>query len=289
MRRAGWVGAFVFTTVCLFASLLLAETIVTTSGSVLQGQIEFGIPAVISVTSSTGDIFTVQRANLKAIRFPAQRGEPTTVETFDGNIIAGTVGGIPEVLGVRSASGDVQSVKLSSIQEIRFEPVAAAVGPTPASPVPAFAGPADALASQVKDLYASSRWGFTLGIDTGFQLGASTLNGFGYPTMTLGVSVAALGPIWRTYFIPSPKKVEATAREIAQKNVGITLDDLILATKEELPGIFLYLNVGAGFLSLAQIGAGGMFRIGPNFYFDLGLSFDLFWVIWPSIGFVIFF
>ena len=97
--------------VLLAAVVVQAETVVTTNGSVLQGTIEFGIPAVISVTSSTGDIFTVQRSNLKSIRFSDEEGGGVTVETFDGNILVGTVGGIPEVIGIESSSGDVQSVR----------------------------------------------------------------------------------------------------------------------------------------------------------------------------------
>ena len=70
MRRTQWIGIIVLVLIVATATTGVAETVITTSGSVLQGQIEFGIPGVISITSSTGDIFTVQRSNLKEIRFP---------------------------------------------------------------------------------------------------------------------------------------------------------------------------------------------------------------------------
>jgi hypothetical protein len=290
MRQAWWVSVVVVSLVCGAAVLGLSETIVTTSGTVLQGQIEFGIPAVISVSSSTGDIFTVARLNLKAIRFPVEKGELTTVETFDGNIIVGTVGGIPEVLGVRSPSGDVQSVKLTSIKEIRFEQTAAAATPgIPTTAVPQVTGPAGTLAAQVKDLYVAGRWGFTLGIDSGYQLGVSTLNGFNYPTMTFGINAIGLGVVWRMYFVPSPKDVADKALDLAQNSPGITMDDLVKATKDRMGGILLYLNLGTSMIWRPQIGLGAMFRIGSGFYFDAGLSYDMFWTIWPSVGFVVFF
>ena len=87
MQRA-WYAA-VISAVFVLAAVALgtAETIITVGGSVLQGEIEFGIPGVISVTSATGDIFTVQRTNLKALRFPAEEGEQRSYPVFDLYII----------------------------------------------------------------------------------------------------------------------------------------------------------------------------------------------------------
>jgi len=286
MRRMGWALGVTLVLVFAIVSLGWAETVVTTSGSVLQGTIEFGIPGVISIKTATGDIFTVQRANLKALRFP-EKGTEVTVETFDGNILIGEVGGIPEVLGLRSASGDVQSVKLTSIREIRFELAPAAIVPT----LPSIPGSAEALAAQVKERYEKRRWAFTLGLDTGFQLGASTLNGFGLPAMTLGVNVLNLGgAIWRLYFPPSAQQIERAALEIATNTPGIQLDDLLTATAEEKTPLFnFYLHVGTSALVFPQVGTGGLFRLTPAFYFDAGLAFDLFWGVWPFLGFVFFF
>jgi len=70
MQRTWRVGVIILALVVIAASAGVAETVITTSGSVLQGQIEFGIPGVISITSSTGDIFTVQRSNLKGDPLP---------------------------------------------------------------------------------------------------------------------------------------------------------------------------------------------------------------------------
>lgn len=285
MRRTGWALGVTLVVVLAIVSLGWAETVVTTSGSVLQGTIEFGIPGVISIKTVTGDIFTVQRANLKALRFP-EKGTEVTVETFDGNILIGEVGGIPEVLGLRSASGDVQSVKLTSIREIRFESAAVAIVPT----LPSIPGSAEALAAQVKERYEKRRWVFTLGLDTGFQLGASTLNGFGLPAMTLGVNAILLGATWRLYFPPSAAQVERAALDIAQGQPGITVDDLFAATAEEKSPIFsFYLHVGTSGLVLPQVGAGGILRLSPAFALDVGVAFGLNPVFWPLLGFVVFF
>ena len=84
MRRDVWWSCSLVLLVLLIVPVAVsAETILTSGGSVLQGTIEFGIPAVISVESSTGDIFTVQRSNIKAIVF--NEPKETAVETFDGN------------------------------------------------------------------------------------------------------------------------------------------------------------------------------------------------------------
>ena len=87
MRRIAVVIAMLLAIVGLVFASYGTETIITTGGSVLTGVIESGLPATVSVTSDTGDVFTVQRANMKHLRF-GDHGE-VTVETFDGNIIVG--------------------------------------------------------------------------------------------------------------------------------------------------------------------------------------------------------
>ncbi len=295
MQRVWCVGAAAVVIVLAIVVLGTAETIITVGGSVLQGEIEFGIPGVISVTSSAGDIFTVQRTNLKAIRFPAKKGEDFTVETFDGNILIGTVGGIPEVIGLRTPGGDVQSVKLTSIQEIRFEQPAAPppTTPTPAQPSPVTpAEPADpeTIAENVREVYGQGRWAFTFGLDTGFQLGVSTRNGFGYPTASLGVNILALGVLWRTYFVPPPWRIEETALELATDSPSLTLDDLIAATVEATrPVSSFYLELGTRLLIIPEIGIGWLFRLGDLIYFDAGASINIALGPWVSLGFLFIF
>jgi hypothetical protein len=297
MKRAWYIGAATVVIMLAVVALGTAETVVTVGGSVLQGEIEFGIPGVISVTSATGDVFTVQRTNLKAIRFPAKKGEDFTVETFDGNILIGTVGGIPEVIGLRTSGGDVQSVKLTSIQEIRFEqppaPSPSAPTATPSQPTtvaPAPSGALEILAEGVREAYGQGRWAFTFGLDTGFQLGVSTRNGFGYPTASLGVNLLGLGALWRTYFVPPPWRIEETALEIATETPSITLDDLIVATADATrPGSSFYLELGTRWLILPEIGIGWLFRLGDLIYFDAGASIDIALGPWVSLGFLFIF
>lgn len=295
MRRIWSVGTIAVVLIIAAAGLGASETIITVGGSVLQGQIEFGIPGVISVTSASGDIFTVQRTNLKAIRFPAEEGGEITVETFDGNILIGKVGGIPEVIGLRTPAGDVQSVKLTSIQEIRFEPPTTPLPTTPAPTQPPTAPPApaadlEAIARKARDAYGQGRWAFTFGLDTGYQLGASTRNGFGYPTSSLGANILGLGVLWRTYFVPSPKQIEQAALEIAAGNPGITLDELIDATAQaKKPQSSFYLELGTRFLILPEIGIGWLFRLSDIIYFDAGASIDITLGPWVSLGFLFIF
>jgi len=297
MQRAWYVGAATVAILLAAVALGSAETIVTVGGSVLQGGIEFGIPGVISVTSATGDIFTVQRTNLKAIRFPAEEGEEVTVETFDGNILVGTIGGIPEVIGLRTSGGDVQSVKLTSIQEIRFElpaappPTAPAAAPSqPTTVAPAPAGALETLAEGVREAYGQGRWAFTFGLDTGFQLGVSTRNGFGYPTASLGANLLGVGVVWRMYFAPPPWWIEETALEIAAENPTLALEDLIATTADATrPGSSFYLELGTRWLILPEIGIGWLFRLGDLIYFDAGASIDIALGPWVSLGFLFIF
>ena len=65
---------------CLVFAARGAETIITTGGSVLTGLIESGLSATVSVTSNTDDVFTVQRVNMKHVRFGDHR--EVTVETL---------------------------------------------------------------------------------------------------------------------------------------------------------------------------------------------------------------
>ena len=292
MNRLSWL--LVLCAVVTLSAAVFGETIITTNGSVLQGTIEFGIPGVISVTSDTGDVYTVQRSNIKAIRFGGEDGT-VTVETFDGNILVGKIGGIPEVIGLRTPAGDVQSVKLTSIQEIRFpapgQPAASTTTttttPAPATTTGTTGVSPTALAEQVKDAYGNGRWGFTLGLDTGYQFGFSSLNGFGMPTLSIGVNLLNGGGIvWRSYFVPSEKWAEKTALKIAQETPGISYDDLLAATISRSPIASIYFHVGTNWIIWPEAGLGVLFRLTPNIRFDLGGAIDILGFWWISVGFL---
>jgi hypothetical protein len=290
-RKGAIAGLLVFLVCGMVAH---AETIVTSGGSVLQGTIEFGIPAVVSVTSSTGDVFTVQKTNLKSIRFPEEEGADLTVETFDGNILIGALGGVPEVIGLRTTSGDVQSVKLSSIVEIRFDPIAAPPAVQPAAPVapaPVAAIPApvarnvDSLVAKVVETHESPKAGVTLGLDTGLQLGFTSKSGLGIPRWTLGFDFLFIGPVWRSYFGPSVRRVEEAAFELATEDPSLDLEELTEAvSKEVAPFLVPYLHVGTNALVLPEIGGGVMLRLSRAIYIDLGASVDILGLILYSVG-----
>ncbi len=268
-----------------------AETVITGGGSVVQGDIEFGIPAVVSLTSTTGDVFTVQRTNLKSIRFPEEEGGNYTVETFDGNILIGTLGGVPDVIGIRTSGGDVQSVRLGSIVEIRFDPQAVPTTGQPATPsttpVPTVAPSAsiDALVTGVVETYETRKAGIAIGLDTGMQLGFMSKNGLNIPSWTLGFNFLLLGPVWRTYFGPPAGRVEETARELATKDRSLDFEELTEAVEEEVtPFLLPYLQISTNSLIIPEIGGGVMLRLGRAIYIDLGASIDVLGLPWILVG-----
>ena len=266
-----------------------AETIVTSGGSVLTGVIESGLPATVSVTSETGDVFTVQRANMKHVRF----GESyvVTVETFDGNIIVGTLGGISDVFGLRTAGGDVQSLSVDSIVEIRFDPPAAPVSapPTAEPAQPVVPSDADSMIQAVVDAYEGRSGSFTLGIDSGLQLGFSMKNGFEIPRFTIGINGILLGAVGRMYFPPGVARVERTAERLISDGVA-DVDTLLEETRlEATPVLLPYIQLGTDAITIPHAGGGLMFRLGRVTYFDLGATLDTVGVPWLSIGVLIFF
>jgi len=288
MRRVGAGLVAIFLIVGLSVVLYSAETIITSGGSVLAGTIETGLPAQVSLTSDTGDVFTVKRANMKHIRFGDNL--EVTVETFDGNIIIGTLGGISDIFGLRTEGGDVQSISVDSIVEIRFDPPAtttAVVPPAPTAPVvtPAPASPVQA----VIDLYEESSGSFTLGIDSGLQLGYSVKNGFEVPRFTVGINGILLGAVGRFYFPPSVDRVERIAERAYAGGIGSFDAFLEEVQGEATPFLLPYVQLGTDAFIIPHVGGGVLFRLGRLISFDLGATIDTVGVPWVSIGLLIFF
>ena len=287
MRRIAIVAGILLAMVGLVFASYGEETIVTTGGSVLTGVIESGLPATVSVTSDTGDVFTVQRANMKHVRF-GERLE-VTVETFDGNIIVGTLGGISDVFGLQTAGGDVQSLNVDSIVEIRFEPPVLEES-EPAQPVqPVVPSDAVSMVRAVVDEYEGRSGSFTLGLDSGLQLGFSMKNGFEVPRFTVGVNGILLGAVLRIYFPPSVSRVERIAERLVSDGIG-DVDVLIEETRlEAAPFVLPYVQLGTDAITIPHAGGGLLFRLGQLIYFDVGATLDTVGVPWPSIGVLFFF
>ena len=288
MRKIAVLAAMLSAIVGLAFATHGTVTIVTTGGSVLTGVIESGLPATVSITSSTNDVFTVQRTNMKHMRFGDQR--EVTVETVDGNIIVGTLGGISDVFGLQTSSGDVQSLNVDSIVEIRFDPPA--IGESelvqPARPVIP-SSDASAMVQEIVDTYERRSGSFTLGIDSGFQLGFSMKNGFEIPRFTVGINGILLGAIWRVYFPPSVAHVERTAEQLVSDEIG-DIDTLLEETRlEEAPFLLPYFQLGTDAFIFPHIGGGMQFRLSQSIYFDVGATLDIFGALWPLIGLVIYF
>ena len=280
-------------TMTLLATIGLAfasygtETIITSGGSVLTGVIESGLPATVSITSDTGDVFTVQRANMKHMRF-GDKGV-VTVETVDGNIIIGTLGGISAVFGLQTEAGDIQSIGVDSIVEIRFTPTEIEVVPVAQPVKPIVSSNEDAMIQEVVDEYEGRAGSFTLGLDSGPQLGFSMKNGFGTPRFTIGVNGILLGLVGRIYFPPSVASVERTARKLI--NDGVSDFDMLLEETrlEETPFLVPYVQLGTDAFVIPHAGGGLLFRLGRITYFDLGATLDTVGVPWLSIGVLFFF
>jgi hypothetical protein len=287
--------AIVLVTFLVLASAALGtygtETVITEGGSVLTGVIESGLPATISITSSTGDVFTAQRVNIKHIRFGEDRA--VTVETFDGNIIVGTLGGVSDVFGLRTTSGDVQSLSVDSIVEIRFEPEAtttATVTPpsTTSATQPVAIEGKEALVQAVLDGYDKRTLSFTAGIDSGLQLGLSMKNGFGAPRFTVGVNGILFGFALRLYFPPSLSRIEYIAEGLVDDGWS-DFDALFEEVRQESPILVPYVQLGTDALTIPHLGAGALFRLSKMAYFDLGGTIDTLGVPWVSIGVLFFF
>jgi hypothetical protein len=291
MRRIAVATAILVGVVGLALGSFGAETIVTSGGSVLSGVIESGLPAAVSITSETGDVFTVQRANMKHVRFGEERR--VTVETLDGNIIIGTLGGISDVFGLRTPGGDVQSISVDSIVEIRFEPPAAPVAPAlpPVVPAPPPVVPvaSSSIVQAVVDAYVDGSGSFTLGIDSGLQLGYSGKNGFELPRFTIGVNGILLGVVGRLYFPPSADRIERTAERLVGDGIG-DFETLLEETRTEAtPFLLPYIQLGTDAITIPHVGGGLLFRLGRLIYFDVGATIDTVGVPWVSIGLLIFF
>ncbi len=263
------------------------ETIITSGGSVLTGVIESGLPATISITSETGDVFTVQRTNMKHMRF-GDKGQ-VTVETVDGNIIVGTLGGISEVFGLQTESGDIQSIGVDSIVEIRFTPAVVEEAQVVKTVSTIVSSDEETMIQEVVDEYEGRVGSFTLGLDSGPQLGFTMKNGFGTPRFTIGVNGILLGLVARIYFPPSVASVERTARRLINDGVSDT-DMLLEETRlEETPFLVPYVQLGTDAFVIPHAGGGLLFRLGRITYFDLGATLDTIGIPWLSIGLLFFF
>jgi len=284
MRRIAVAAAALITVTGLAFASFAVETIITSGGSVLTGVIETGLPAAVSVTSDTGDVFTVQRANMKHVRF-GDRNE-VTVETFDGNIIVGTLGGISDIFGLRTEGGDVQSISVDSIVEIRFEPAVAEEAPPPAEPIVV---PTASIVPAVVDAYEERSGSFTLGLDSGLQLGFSMKNGFELPRFTIGINAILLGAVGRYYFPPTADRVERIAERLVGDGIGDS-ETLFEETRlEATPFLIPYIQLGTDAFIIPHVGGGVLFRLGRSLYIDVGGTIDTVGVPWPSLGVLIFF
>jgi hypothetical protein len=224
---------------------------------------------------------------MKHMRF-GDKGQ-VTVETVDGNIIVGTLGGISEVFGLKTESGDIQSIGVDSIVEIRFTPAVVEEAQVVKTVRTIVSSDEEMMIQEVVDEYEGRVGSFTLGLDSGPQLGFTMKNGFGTPRFTIGVNGILLGLVARIYFPPSVASVERTARRLINDGVSDT-DMLLEETRlEETPFLVPYVQLGTDAFVIPHAGGGLLFRLGRITYFDLGATLDTIGVPWLSIGILFFF
>jgi len=199
------------------------------------------------------------------------------------------LGGISAVFGLQTEAGDIQSIGVDSIVEIRFTPTEIEVVPVAQPVKPIVSSNEDAMIQEVVDEYEGRAGSFTLGLDSGPQLGFSMKNGFGTPRFTIGVNGILLGLVGRIYFPPSVASVERTARKLI--NDGVSDFDMLLEETrlEETPFLVPYVQLGTDAFVIPHAGGGLLFRLGRITYFDLGATLDTIGVPWLSIGVLFFF
>ena len=141
----------------------------------------------------------------------------------------------------------------------------------------------------IVDEYERRVGSFTLGLDSGPQLGFTMKNGFGTPRFTIGVNGILLGLVARMYFPPSVASVERSARRFISD--GVTDADMLLeeTRQEKTPFMVPYVQLGTDAFVIPHAGGGLLFRLGRITYFDLGLTLDTVGIPWPSIGLLFFF
>lgn len=255
---------------CAFLAALetFASTVsvVLLNGTVVEGQVESGLPAQLSMTLPSGDLVVLNSSDVKIIRFQ-RGGQAHEVENWAGQIFQGTIMNLGSVITVVERGGATRSIPRAEIAYIRFLPASPLTLSPGAGPAPSTLG----TPATVLEAYKESEWAFFLGL--GYSaVGFLQRNGFGYPRNEVGLNVS-LGVHWRLFFPPSLAEVE-----LRLKNCGASTVEQARACLNLRQ--FLYVQVATDFLIYPSLGLGVWIPLGESAFLDFGILLNLGLLAW---------
>jgi len=231
-------------------------------GTVIQGELEAGIPTNLSMNLATGGTVVLKLSDLKTIRL--YRGTASCeVEDWSGQIYKGEILNLGSAFTVRETGGASRSIPIGQVVSITFSrPGGSPVSPvTPSKPGPFFQVPED-----LAKAFSSSRWSFFLGL--GYSVaGLIERNGFDFPRNEVGLNIS-LGLHWRHFFLPSWFEVQNILSECGAINVDAAKDCLNITR-------FFYIQLATDLLIYPSVGLGVLISFAPNAFFDLGILLNL--------------
>jgi hypothetical protein len=231
-------------------------------GTVIQGELEAGIPTNLSMNLATGGTVVLKLSDLKTIRL--YRGTASCeVEDWSGQIYKGEILNLGSAFTVREPGGASRSIPIGQVVSITFSrPSGSPVLPvTPSKP-----GPSVQVSEDLAKAFSLSQWSFFLGL--GYSVaGLIERNGFGFPRNEVGLNVS-LGLHWRHFFLPSWFEVQNILSECGAMNVAAAKDCLDITR-------FFYIQLATDLLISPSVGMGVLISFAPNAFFDLGILLNL--------------
>jgi len=247
---------------CCVSALGTEVLLYLVDGAVIQGELEAGVPAHLSMNLATGGTVVLKLGDLKTIRF--YRGAASCeVEDWSGQIYKGEILNLGSAFTVREAGGASRSIPLGQVVSITFFRASGA----PSSPItPGKPGLTLQVPEDLAKAFSSTRWSFFLGL--GYSvIGFIEQNGFDFPRNEIGLNVS-IGVHWRHFFLPSWFEVQAILSECGASNTASAKECLNISR-------FLYIQLATDIFILPSIGLGTLIAFAPNAFFDLGLLLNL--------------
>lgn len=259
-------------TVVVFLVLLGVEafaatvSVVLLNGTVVEGQVESGLPAQLSMTLPSGDFVVLNTSDVKLIRFQ-RGGQAHEVENWMGQIFQGTIMNLGSVIIVVERGGATRSIPRAEIAYIRVLQPARVISGPGVSPTPG----AREIPAAVLEAYKESEWAFFLGL--GYSVaGFLQRNGFGYPRTEVGLNLS-FGIHWRLFFPPSLAEAELRLKNCRASTVEEARACLNLRQ-------FLYVQVATDLLIYPSLGVGVWIPLGESAFLDFGIFLNLGLLAW---------
>lgn len=261
MGKVLWILLFLW--VETFAATV---SVVLLNGTVVEGQVESGLPVQLSMTLPSGDLVVLNTNDVKIIRFQ-RGGQAHEVENWASQIFQGTIMNLGSVITLVERGGATRSIPRTEIAYIRFLPAA----PVTPSPGVNLAPGAPEPPATVVEAYKETEWAFFLGL--GYSAaGFLQHNGFGYPRNEVGLN-ASLGVHWRLFFPPSLAEIELRLRNCGASTVEQARACLNIRQ-------FLYMQVATDLLIYPSLGVGVWIPLGESAFLDFGVLLNLGLLAW---------